>query len=333
MILLRSILITLQGLLRVPTYILLSAYLLVDILIVLALAPHQSVSTVIFAVRFALSMFVIATWYINATALNDYADYEIDKINLKSDPDRPLVQGQSSHRQLKYIAVFAALATAIAAYFIGVFGFVVTLIMLCLNMAYSVTPMQISRRGGLAPALLPLAYIGLPLSLSISILGSQYSPKLVVMFIALYLIFESRILLKDYRDVVGDAKYGKRTFLLNRGNLATSVTSAICLIIGIVFLVSALGFSRRAEIFALVLLSAYALGYLLQLSQANTWLSQRGQITSYGRSQTGILALIGLSFYRIAFGMSPKSEVLSIVLIVSVTFLSVMKIQRLQSPQ
>lgn len=49
---------------------------------------------------------------------------------------------------------------------------------------------------------------------------------------ALYLGFIGRILLKDFRDVRGDALFGKRTFLVRHGRRATCAVSAGCLVTG-----------------------------------------------------------------------------------------------------
>jgi 4-hydroxybenzoate polyprenyltransferase len=53
-----------------------------------------------------------------------------------------------------------------------------------------------------------------------------------LILIALYISFIGRIILKDFRDVKGDAKFGKRTFILRHGRGATCLASALGLTIG-----------------------------------------------------------------------------------------------------
>jgi 4-hydroxybenzoate polyprenyltransferase len=57
---------------------------------------------------------------------------------------------------------------------------------------------------------------------------------------ALYLLFAGRIVLKDFRDRVGDAAYGKPTFLLLYGKRATCLVSAGAICAGDALLVAAL---------------------------------------------------------------------------------------------
>jgi hypothetical protein len=54
----------------------------------------------------------------------------------------------------------------------------------------------------------------------------------------LYIGFIGRILLKDFRDVRGDALFGKRTFLVRHGRRATSRFSAVCWVAGTTVLVA-----------------------------------------------------------------------------------------------
>jgi hypothetical protein len=51
--------------------------------------------------------------------------------------------------------------------------------------------------------------------------------------------FVGRIILKDFRDAAGDAMFGKWTFLLRHGQVATCAVSAVCWIVGVAALVAA----------------------------------------------------------------------------------------------
>ena len=54
----------------------------------------------------------------------------------------------------------------------------------------------------------------------------------LVLVAGLYLGFVGRILLKDFRDVAGDALYGKRTFLVRHGRRATCTFAAVGWLLG-----------------------------------------------------------------------------------------------------
>jgi hypothetical protein len=56
---------------------------------------------------------------------------------------------------------------------------------------------------------------------------------------ALYVGFIGRIVLKDFRDVVGDQMFGKRTFLVRHGRRVTCAVSGACWVSGTVLLVAA----------------------------------------------------------------------------------------------
>lgn len=55
---------------------------------------------------------------------------------------------------------------------------------------------------------------------------------------ALYIGFVGRIILKDFRDLRGDALFGKRTFLVRHGRVWTCRVSALCWVAAAVLLVS-----------------------------------------------------------------------------------------------
>src|SRR6185369_9913109 len=90
----------LRGLLRVPTYLLMLLYYTIGFV-------AQAGSYRWWA--FGLGALAIAGWYVNATSLNDLSDFEIDQINLRDDPDRPLVTGALGRRDLVAVAVGSGL--------------------------------------------------------------------------------------------------------------------------------------------------------------------------------------------------------------------------------
>jgi len=57
-------------------------------------------------------------------------------------------------------------------------------------------------------------------------------PGDVALLAALYVGFIGRIVLKDFRDVVGDRLFGKRTFLVRHGRRVTCGLSAACWVVG-----------------------------------------------------------------------------------------------------
>lgn len=174
---------------------------------------------------------VIASWFLNATAMNDLADVEIDKVNLEGARGRPLVSGLATPRTLRWFAAGAATASLLAAWSLDWRAAVVVAACLALSAAYSLPPLRISARGGLATILLPLGYVSLPYLVGVFAVGDPSRDALVLMA-GMYVVFAGRILLKDFRDVRGDDLYDKRTFLLRHGTPATCRVAAACWVAG-----------------------------------------------------------------------------------------------------
>ncbi len=291
-----------KSLLRVPTYLLISVYALMGLLTAVYMYGEGVLDWHV-GVKFLLCLILMAFWYMNATALNDYADYKIDMINLKDDPDRPLVTGQASRQELKVLAMaYAAcglmLAAVLSPFHLALFG-----CLLLLNYAYSMKPFQLSHRGVVAPLLLPLGYVLLPYMLSHGIVEWRLNRPSMWLLGALYLQFIGRIILKDYRDVKGDAAHGKRTFLLRHGN------AAVCIVSGLSIAASALIAMSTIKMgvlkFPLIVLSAYALTILYNVAKTSTWPKQKPLLSAYGRAMTGVTVSIIAALLSLTWSFGP----------------------------
>lgn len=305
-----------RSLLRVPTYLLLCLYLLIGFLggVYVHLGTTDSLQLIPTVLSFLGLVLVMAFWYMNGTALNDYADYEIDLINLKGDKDRPLVTGIASREELANLAVaYAICAIGLAAAVSWGHALLVTILFL-LNHSYSIKPLQLSRRGGIAPLLLPLGYIALPFLLGWGLTGWDMTRTSWLLLAGLYLQFIGRIILKDYRDVKGDAAHGKRTFLLRHGNRTVCVVSASAIVASCVVLLASLPLGMLGV--AVVFFTAYAVSMLYQLSQTITWPKQKPILAAFGRAMTGVAValIIALLSYVWAFS-TQEVQIITIVLI------------------
>ena len=171
----------------------------------------------------------------SATAFNDVSDFEIDKLNIPKDNSRPLMTMGVTKRQLTifaYSSLFAAFAFAILVspiYILFVLSGIV------LSVFYSLKPVRISYRGILAVLWLPLSYVVLSFMGGSLINGGLNSYSLKIL-LALYISFIGRIILKDFRDVKGDKKFGKKTFLVRHGAKKTCFVAAASWLIGDIIL-------------------------------------------------------------------------------------------------
>ena len=272
-----------RSLLRVPTYLLMLLYYTVAFI---------GAGGAGGAWNYALGALAIAAWYVNATSLNDLSDYEIDQVNLPGDPDRPLVAGVLNRPHLQVIALSSGV---LALVLVAIFGWLALGLMaalVALNAAYSLPPVVISRRGGLALALLPIGYVVLTMGLGSLAAGRIPGGWLAALIALSYVQFVARISLKDYRDVTGDAQFGKRTFLLRHGSPAVVRLALGCHLAAGLAGAALLYPTSPARAAGYVFLGTVAASMLMRLHTATAWPAQRVWISAYGRLVSGQLVVI-----------------------------------------
>src|SRR5216683_5601203 len=178
--------------------------------------------------RLALTALALAGWYVHATCVNDRHGLDVDRINLLHSSERPLVQGAATPRDLRVLgAVGAACALPAATLGAGWAGLAIVTVLLALDYLYSAPPVQLSHRGMAAPLLLPLGYVAGPALLGAASVTTAIPSRLVVLVVGLCLAFVGRSALKDFRDLDGDRRCGKGTFLVRHGARATVVLSGV----------------------------------------------------------------------------------------------------------
>lgn len=182
---------------------------------------------------------VVAGFLIFCAAANDLADVEIDRVNLAGDRRRPLATGAATRLEFAVTgAVSAVVALGVAAT-IGVAALAVAAAGLLLGASYSLRPVRIAERGAVASLVLPACYVAVPYLLGILVVRDSVRAGDVLLLGGLYVGFVGRILLKDFRDVRGDALFGKRTFLVRHGRRATCRFSAAGWVAGTVAILAA----------------------------------------------------------------------------------------------
>lgn len=222
---------------------------------------------------------ILILWYIHAASANDYSDRYIDAINLKNPTDRPLITQDASYSKLWLVHYVAGLLAVFLSAFYGFGAIVFTIGMLVLDYAYSIKPIRISDRGILSQFLLAFAYVYYPFTLGFwsSNSGNAY-PWLLSL--GIYLAFVARLLLKDFRDVKGDKKHGKMTFVLRHGVVATCKASALFWLVALAIVAYATSFSLGLSIVLIV-----------GLVQASTFLNMLARSSSI-RGHESMVALI-----------------------------------------
>lgn len=323
----RKYLLISKSLLRTPTYLLLIMYLFIGFLTGLIVnGPNELLFSYKNAYELLICSLIIAFWYIAGSGLNDYADYEIDRINLKNDKSRPLVRGQLNKATLAKLVLVFSLSAAILSAILSVQQLLLTLALLLLNAAYSLPPLQISRRGALAPLLLPLGYIILPFYSGYMLTSNAYFLTITLTLVAAYYLhFMGRIILKDYRDVKGDKQYGKLTFLLKHGNTAVCITSGLLVASSTILILLALKPYIQIFQFGIICLLFFGLTNLYQLSQTSEWRNQKPILAAFGRTMTGITALTIISLLHALKTFTTISQIILVVCVSAIYIWSAQK--------
>ncbi|MGH2687160.1 MAG: UbiA family prenyltransferase [Actinomycetota bacterium] len=191
--------------------------------------------------RLVAAAVTLGAAYVAATAINDLADREIDAINHPRDRGRPLVTGEATPREALLLHAGSAIAAVAAAGFLGIGGVALAVTSVLLGQLYSLPPIRVSYRTYLAPLLLAVAYVAIPYVLGVVAMRAWLTPGDGPFVAALLLLFLARIVLKDFRDRPGDARYGKPTLLLRFGPGVTCAVSLAALVAGNVLLMAAVG--------------------------------------------------------------------------------------------
>jgi 1,4-dihydroxy-2-naphthoate polyprenyltransferase len=238
---------------------------------------------------YLLAVLALASSYVAATALNDLADEDIDKVNHPRDAGRPLVEGTADRRELLVLHVVASVAALAAAAALDRRAVLLVAVSLLLSQIYSARPVRLSYRVAGAPLALGIAYVAVPYALGIVAAGGTLRHAWSRLAVALFLLFCARILLKDFRDREGDAQFGKPTILLRFGKDATCVLSLCALVAGDAVLALALPPALALVVQPLVLAIAWM---LRELRRAGDGRAEQVAIGIGARTGNGLLLCV-----------------------------------------
>ena len=236
--------------------------------------------------RFLFAAGALGSSYVSATALNDLADEAIDKVNHPRDAGRPLVEGTAGRFDLVVLCGVAGALALAAAVPLGWAAVALIAAALSISQAYSARPLRISYRVGGAPPALAVAYVVVPYSLGIIAARGDLHHAASLLTLALVLLFGARIVLKDFRDRVGDAQFGKDTILLRFGKTATCAVS----LTGVLAADGVFGLALDGVLWALVQVFVFAIGWMLwRLWRADDAFAEQVAIGTGARVGNGLL--------------------------------------------
>jgi len=194
-----------------------------------SLALAESFSTAV-ALNLLLGFITAFTLSGASMAINDYYDYEIDKIN---EPNRPIPSGIVKHREsvvFAFILILIGLATSALTTPFSLMLLTVAAVSLLLSVAY-VTK---GKKTGLPGNFLVSACVAISFVYGSFIVGQGYIK--VLLFAALaFLSNTGREVAKGIVDVEGDRTKGMRTVMVVHGGKVASVVAS-CFFLSAVFL-------------------------------------------------------------------------------------------------
>ncbi len=148
-------------------------------------------------------------------ALNQCTDVDTDRINK---PDRPIPSGLISLKESYSIVALLYITTITLAASVNTTFFALTCMAVSLGLAYSVYPFRLKDRFVLSNLSIAVGYGTLNFLLGwLVIKPIYYAPVHILVMLTAFDFFAS--ISKDYRDMVGDIKYGVRTIpvVIGRG--------------------------------------------------------------------------------------------------------------------
>jgi len=250
-----------------------------------------------------VGLVLVGLWYINAAGINDLSDYEVDKINLKDHADRPLITDQSTVVELKRVNFISGLAILLLSVLLSVNVLALSILLLFLSWAYSMKPIRVSYRGFLAPLLLPLGYAFYPMMLGLYAFLGEFSFSIdnVLFIVSIYLLFMSRVMLKDFRDVKGDLKFKKMTFLLRHNARFVTYSSMFAHLLSTLIMLYIINsvLQNGYLVSALIIFISISTGYLfIRLSRQTKWKYQKNFLPYISRLKSihSVLVLIYLIY-------------------------------------
>lgn len=148
-------------------------------------------------------------------AVNDWFDRHVDAIN---EPNRPIPSGRIPGRLGLVIAIVWSILSLAVSTFLGIWGFIATVVGLALAWAYSMPPVRLKKNGWFGNAAVGACYEGLPWFTGALVMSAALPGNEILAMAALYSIGAHGIMtLNDFKSIEGDIKLGIRSLPVQLG--------------------------------------------------------------------------------------------------------------------
>lgn len=236
---------------------------------------------------------VVVLWDVSANVLNNYFDWEIDKVNKK----RNVMHEQVSKRELFYMYLIFAIGSALVAVFIlkpGAYFYIFYGIEVLLAILYSSTLLKLKDRFVINYICIAIGYglLSFLMGFYVNAPSQALLEKYLPIGLFLGILYFSITIVKDYGDVEGDAKHNKITLQVLIGRLKTlrlqyiliSISYAILLVLILMGIINAL--------FLLTFLFYFSLMYIMSKIARVEDSKKLRQISFYTQINTFALDLL-----------------------------------------
>lgn len=179
-------------------------------------------------ISFQFALAAVAAFLIcgGGNAINDYFDYEIDKINM---PKRPLPSGRISRKSALYLFWTMSAAGLALSYVVGFSFFSIALFNFIVSSLYAWKLKRLAIKGIFVAYLGSSAFIAAPFISGFP--TNLFGSALLILILISFFGTLSRQLLMDIRDMEGDKKAGAKTLPLIFGRKATRIIASVILLL------------------------------------------------------------------------------------------------------
>src|SRR3989344_984456 len=164
--------------------------------------------------------------FMAGTILNNISGFKIDQINM---PYGPLQQNKVSLVEAKVFTILLSISSLFIALFTNIYLLLGIIIIIIIATLYSAPPFNIEKRGIYANVLLAVVTIFVPAmtGATIALNSLSISTNFLYAIVSMTILYVGISIIKDFKDVIGDAKYNKRTFVIVVGRKGALMTNVV----------------------------------------------------------------------------------------------------------
>jgi geranylgeranylglycerol-phosphate geranylgeranyltransferase len=183
--------------------------------------------------KFILTFFTALFLEASTFALNDYYDYEIDKINKRN--DRPLVRGDISPKAALYLFILFFPLGIICSFFVNYTCFIIALITALFAIFYDAKLKKIKVLGNFYIAYvmaIPFIFGGAAI-IEETTFSFEIHPAIFIVALIAFLAGSGREIMKDVMDYEGDKELGVKSFPCYIGKRKSNIIAALFYLLAI----------------------------------------------------------------------------------------------------